>query len=165
MLYRTFSKLLWQARLNYHRMMLHHYTGSSDNWVSHKKVKYGSMIAMHLINASLNTKGQNVGVKTTKKKSGRMELFFLVKTIPTMIPILEMTFSKSIRTAPMMWTLLYSTHGIENRETILLKYNDYIYSYDFISVRNSTSIVWTLKQCSRWITVNFFSAVETLESS
>ena len=88
------------------------------------------MIAMHLINASLNIKDQNVGVKTTKKKSGRMELFFLVKIIPMMMPISEMTFSKSIQTAQMMLISLYLTHGIEFREAILLKYNDSVYSYD-----------------------------------
>ena len=69
---------------------------------------------MHQTSASLNTKGPSVGVKTIKKKFGRMELSFLVKITPTMIPILEMTFSQSILTVQMMWTLLYLTHGTEN---------------------------------------------------
>ena len=43
------------------------------------------MIAMHQINAFLSIKGQNAGVKITKKKSGRMEPFFRVEIIPTMI--------------------------------------------------------------------------------
>ena len=69
--------------------------------ISTVKVKYGSMIAMHQINAFLSTKDQNVGVKIIKKKSGRMEPFFLVEIIPTMILISKMIFSRSTLTVPM----------------------------------------------------------------
>ena len=73
----------------------------STESVSTVKVKYGSMIAMHQINAFLSTKDQNVGVKIIKKKCGRMELFFLVEIIQTMILISKMTFSRSTLTVPM----------------------------------------------------------------